>query len=141
MPNRITYNPRSVGLGNKTGKMRKTIFVLTLAILVFGGILQWQKMQHVLNIVPVSNDYVKGNMCAQNLLWFPIGSVYGIAFLLFPRKTIEWFIKPLPQKEQKYILTDFHFGALRFFGFVLAIPTFISVYINCFEVFQNLFSR
>ena len=122
--------------------MRKTIFIIIFAIFIFGGILQSQKIQHINNGSSISDNYVKGNECAQELLWFPIGSVCGLSFLLFPRKTIKWLIKPLSQNEQKYMLTDVHFGALRFFGLILTIPTFFTIqYSSCFDVLQYLISR
>jgi hypothetical protein len=122
--------------------MRRAIFIIIFAIFIFGGILQSQKIQHINNGASISDNYVKGNTCAQELLWFPIGSVCGLSFLLFPRKTIKWLIKPLSQNEQKYMLTDVHFSALRFFGLILAVPTFITIqYSPCLSLLQNLFSR
>ena len=124
-------------------KMRKVVFVAILLIFIGGGILKRQEIKHFDTTgTYISDDYIKTNWCAQELLWFPIGAICGPLFLLIPKKTIEWLIEPLSSKIKKQILVGIHLGALRFFGVILIVSVFVNFPPgSCIDVIQNLFGR
>lgn len=114
--------------------MRKIIIFIFVLSGFIGGALKFTLIQQIDSGVPVSDTYKAINGCVQDLLFFPYAFIGGLFLFLMPKKTLNWFIDPLPSKLKNgtvkwgNIMGLWAFGVFLLLGIWLGAP---NMFIQC----------
>lgn len=114
--------------------MRRIIIFIFVLFGCIGWVLKFTLIQQIDSGVPVSDTYKAINGCIQALLFFPYAFIGGLFLFLMPKKTLNWFIEPLPNKLKNdtvkwgNILALWAFGVFLLLGILLGAP---SMFIQC----------
>ncbi len=91
--------------------MKKIIVMVLIALLVFGGILNAKVDRQVFSGVPLSDEYLHCNHCAQTVIWVVFSIISGLMLLVDPEPLAAWLGKIWTKRNNKF--------AVRLMGFFL----------------------
>ncbi len=93
---------------------------LAVAMLLFAaaaiGAAHWIVAQKILAAAPAAGSYEAASRCAGQLLWLPVGWLFGPFLLFVPQGILAWFLEPLPARYREGQLTARALLVLRFAG-------------------------
>ena len=107
--------------------MRRLIIAVVLLLSCVGGILHFHLARSLIEGVTVSASYQNANQCAQDLLWLPIAMIGGPVLLLFPQRSIRWFIQPLTALWRNRIESNINYLGIRLLGLVLLLTILLGM--------------